>query len=93
MPRMTGSDGERVKTSISISAEAFRMIEEMAQSQGGSYVSHVIEDAVRQLHKRWQKENRRRPTVPKRAPTRAQRDALARATRTVSSKRRRRGDD
>jgi metal-responsive CopG/Arc/MetJ family transcriptional regulator len=91
---MTGNDGARRKISISISEEALAMIEQMAQSQGGSFVSHVIEDCVRQTHRRWEKENRRTPAkkpIPKRVPTRAQRDALVRGTKTVESKRRRRG--
>lgn len=93
MPRMTGNDGvPRRKISISISEEALKMIEQMAQSQGGSFISHVIEDCVRQVHRRWAKENRRIAKVPKRSPTRAQREALVRATRTVSTKRRRRGE-
>jgi metal-responsive CopG/Arc/MetJ family transcriptional regulator len=97
MPRMMGNDGKRRKISVTLSEEAMEMIGSMAESQGGSYVSHVIEDCVRKEYRRWQKEHRRTTMpmkpVPKRSPTKAQRVALEQATKTVSKKRRRREND
>jgi hypothetical protein len=97
MPRMMGNDGKRQKISITLSEEALEMIGRMAESQGGSYVSHIVEDCVRKQYRRWEKEHRRTSLpmkpVPKRAPTPAQRVALERAGKTVATKKRRRRED
>lgn len=90
MPRMTGNEGRRRKLSVSLSEDAILMIEQIAAWQGGSYLSHVIEDCVREVHRRLEKENRRSIAKPhaRRAPTRAQLDALERANDRLSKRRR-----
>lgn len=92
MPRMTGTESRRRKISITLSQDAMGMIEQMASWKGGSYLSHVIEDCIRQVHRRWEKDNRRSISKPitRRAPTRAQMDAIERATATVAATKRRR---
>ena len=47
MGRMAGSEGPRRKISVTLSLEAFAMIDEIAASRGGNYCSRIVEEAVR----------------------------------------------
>lgn len=50
MRKMAGSDEPKRKIGISISPEAFEMMEQIAKSRGGSYYSRILEEALRDYH-------------------------------------------
>lgn len=56
MPRMAGSDGPKRKVSLTLSQEAFDMIEQVAAARGGNYYSRIVEEAIRVYHARLMKD-------------------------------------
>jgi hypothetical protein len=88
MGKLVGADERlpRKRVNVTLSEEGLGMIEEIAMARGGAYISQIIEECVREFHKRWQKGRglrkikQRRPSPTNRL-TKAQREALDKANK------------